>query len=130
MSKARSQTQHVLLNFTAGGAPVQQIDVQINIAFPVKRAVFHPPKHNIAIAGALTDQYLLSSSLNKGMGIVGFLDTMITGVQSEALTVVFDEPVQINGYHKFLVRCFTEAGGGAQTALAAKVWQCVEFYSE
>lgn len=118
--------QNILLNF---GAAVQQQDVQINVPFLVRKMVIHPPRHNLAIAGALNDQYFLYSTLNKGNGIIGFVDTAITGVQQAPLTVIFDTPVQVNGYHKFQVRCFTEAGGGNAADLTAKVWCHIEFHN-
>lgn len=121
---SRVHNVNVLFSFGAG---VQSQETQINVPFPVKRLVIHPPRHNAAAAG---DQYLLYSSINKGSGIVGMIDAMHIGVQAEPITVVFDEPVHITGYHRFWTRCFVEAGGGAVTALTARVWQHIECHSE
>lgn len=118
---------NILLAFA--DAATQQLETQINVPFVVKKMILHPPRHNLAIGAAKTDQYLLYSSLSKGSGIIGMIDTAITGVQNAPIEVIFDYPQQINGYHKFWTRCFTEAAGGAQTALAAKVWQHIEFHN-
>lgn len=117
---------NILLAFSAGN---QQLETQVNVPFVVKKMILHPPRHNLAIAAAVADQYLLYSSLSKGAGIIGMIDTAQTGVQSEAITVIFDNQQQINGYHKFWTRCFTEAAGGAATDLTAKVWQHIEFHN-
>lgn len=140
---------NILLAFSAGN---QQLETQVNVPFVVKKMILHPPRHNqrnvnvamvldapaLAAATApliptatnvVIDQYLLYSSLNKGSGIIGMIDTAQTGVQSEAITVIFDNQQQINGYHKFWTRSFTEAAGGAKTDLTAKVWQHIEFHN-
>jgi len=119
--------QNVVASFSAG---VQRLDVQINVPFPVRRMVFHAPRHNLAFGAAAADQYLLYSSLNKGAGIVGMIDSAITGPQSQAITVTFDQPTMIGGQYQFWVRRFIEIAGGAAADLTARVWQHIEFHSE
>lgn len=116
---------NLLLSFSAGN---QSVDAQVNVPFVVKKMVLHPPRHNAA-AAAHTDQFLLYSSLNKGAGILGMIDANISGCQTEPITVIFDYPQQMLGYHKFWARCFTEAAGGAVANLTAKVWMHIEFHN-
>jgi len=116
--------QNVLLNFSG---TVQSIDVQVNVLFNVGKIVFHPPRQ--AGTDNAADHYLLYSTVNKGGGIVGFVPGTLAGApDSVPVVVTFENPTSVNGYHKFYIRCLTEAAGGAATALVSKVWQLMEFH--
>jgi hypothetical protein len=115
--------QNVILSFSAG---VQQQTVRINCPFRVGRIVFHPPRAHLA--ADVADEYLLSSSLNKGGGVVGFLSGFQLGSPGEPITISVEDPLFINGEHRFQIRCLTEVGGGAATNLTAKLWQLIEFH--
>jgi hypothetical protein len=116
--------QNVLLNFSAG---VQQIETRINVPFRVGRIVFHPPRSNIG--ADLTDAYLISSTLNKGGGVVGYLDRSMLGQpQGLPIQISVEDPLFVNGMHRFLARTFAEVAGAAGTDLTAKVWILIEFH--
>jgi hypothetical protein len=116
--------QNVVLSFTAG---VQQQTVRINVPFRVGRIVFHPPR---AFLGAgVADNYLLSSSLNKGGGVIGYLDGVIGGLpQPVPISISVEDPLFVNGEHKFQIRSLAEVGGGAATAATVQLWQLIEFH--
>ena len=121
------QNVNVLLSFSAG---VQKIFVRINVPFRVGKIVFHPPRPD----SGNTNCYLLSSSLNKGAGRVGFIDkwvndgTYLPMPQVLPITISVEDPLFINGEHWFQVQSFTELAAGASSDLTAKVWQCIEFH--
>ncbi len=116
--------QNVVLSFTAG---VQQQTVRINCPFRVGRIVFHPPR--AFLGGNLADNYLLSSSLNKGGGVVGYLDGVVGGIpQPFPISISVEDPLFINGEHRFQIRSVAEVGGAAATAATVQVWQLIEFH--
>ncbi len=116
--------QNVVLSFTAG---TQQQYVRINCPFRVGKIVFHPPR---AFLGAnLTDSYLMSSSLNKGGGIVGYLDGLAGGVpQPVPITISVEDPLFVDGDHRFQIRSVGEVSGAAATAATVQIWQLIEFH--
>ena len=116
--------QNVVLSFSAG---VQQQTVRINVPFRVGRVVFHPPR--TFLGGNLTDNYLLSSSLNKGGGVIGYLDGIVGGIpQPTPISISVEDPLFVNGEHRFQIRSVAEVGGAAAAAATVQVWQLIEFH--
>lgn len=83
----------------------------------------------VAANAAIADNYLISSSLNRG-SVIGFLDCRQRGLAESQLPIIVsvEDPMSINGMHNFIVRSFTEVAGGAATDLTARVWQMIEFH--
>lgn len=116
----------------ASGTTPQQTELRISIPFPVGKIVFHPPYTQILTADSKNESYFVQSDLNPhGVGVVGAFNGVSTAYTStyQPVTVKFAEPKQIDGNHRFMIRGFAEAGGGAAVPITAKVFMMMEFHS-
>ncbi len=89
----------------------------------------------LPVAGDSKDEsYIIQSDLNpNGLGVIGaFSGVVVPGgvatATSESVEYVFKNPVDISGLHKFSIRGFTEAAGGAANPITAKLLINLEFH--
>lgn len=143
----RIHTRNILIDFGPG---FQGVEAKLDVPFPVKRVICHPPRHNararyynpaidVPTVARVPErpvfdqnhQYMLyAEKLNHVDGVMGMLDTMQIGQQTHSITIEFEQPKNIKGEFKFSVRSFQELANGASVDFDGVVWQCLEFHDE
>lgn len=123
----------VLLVFNAGVTP-QEVETNVTVPFKVGKIVFNPPFAHVLAADTKDESYLIQSDLNpNGLGVVGAFSGVVgAGVvataTSQPVEYVFKQPAEISGLHKFLIRGFVAAAGGAANPITAKILMNLEFH--
>lgn len=130
----RIYNKGVFLSLASGGEQFR--DVRIDVPFPVKKIVFHPPVVQVDIAEVKAETYAVSTGLNPdGGGVVGFFvggtvaETVPQYSNMGKVTVLMSDPKQISGFHKFTVRGFGEITGGVAVPISADIAIMIEFHS-
>lgn len=120
----------LLFNFLAATVPQQQFAV-INVPFRVGKVVVQPITRYISNPNHQADFYVLQCpDINpEATGVIGnFCGDDTTAPMNDVMTFVYNGGKTFNGQSQFFLRSFTEALGGVETPITARVLVMIEFH--